>query len=115
MLTRPEQLFVRFDEIDWEDAGPGIRRKVMAYGDNLMAVHAAFEKGAVGPLHTHPHVQITLVRKGAFEVQIGGEKQVLREGDYFYIPSHVEHGGVALEETVLIDIFSPMRKEFVSR
>jgi quercetin dioxygenase-like cupin family protein len=115
MLTHSEQLFVRFDDIDWEVAGPGIRRKVMAYGDNLMAVHAAFEKGAVGPLHTHPHVQITLVRKGVFEVQIGGEKQVLREGDYFYVPSNIEHGGVALEETVLIDIFSPMRKEFVSR
>lgn len=114
MLTQSEQLFIRFDDIDWEVAGPGIRRKVMAYGDNLMAVHAAFEQGAIGPLHTHPHVQITLVRKGVFAVQIGAERQVLREGDYFYVPSHVEHGGQALEETVLIDIFSPMRKEFVS-
>lgn len=115
MLTQSEQLFVRFNDIDWEAAGPGIRRKVMAYGDNLMAVHAAFEKGAIGPLHAHPHVQITLVRKGVFEVQIGGERQVLREGDYFYVPSNVEHGGVALKETVLIDIFSPMRKDFVTR
>lgn len=115
MLTQFEQLFIRFDDIDWEVAGPGIRRKVMAYGDNLMAVHVAFEKGAIGPLHTHPHVQISMVRKGAFEVQIAGRREVLREGDFFYVPSEVEHGGVALEETVLIDIFSPMRQEFVAR
>lgn len=115
MLAQFEQPFIRFDDIDWEVAGPGIRRKVMAYGDNLMAVHAAFEKGAIGPMHTHPHVQITLVRKGVFEVQIGGERRVLREGDFFYVPSNVEHGGQALEETILIDIFSPMRQEFVSR
>lgn len=115
MLTTFEQPFIHFDAIAWEDLGAGVRRKIMAYGDNLMAVHVAFEKGAVGPLHTHPHVQITCVRSGAFAVQIGADRRVLRAGDFFYVPANIEHGGQALEDTVLIDVFSPMRKEFLPR
>lgn len=108
-----EQPFIPFDSIAWEELGAGVRRKIMAYGDNLMAVHVSFEQGAVGQLHRHPHVQITCVQSGAFEVQIGGERRVLRAGDFFYVPANVEHGGQALEPTVLLDMFSPMRKEFL--
>jgi quercetin dioxygenase-like cupin family protein len=113
MLTAKEQLFVQFEQIAWQQVTEGIRRKVMAYGDQLMAVHVEFKKGAVGSLHSHPHVQLTNVQSGSFQVQIGSEIRTLAAGDYFYVPSGVTHGAVALEDGVLLDMFSPMRADFV--
>jgi quercetin dioxygenase-like cupin family protein len=66
-------------------------------------------------VHQHYHSQITNVESGVFEVEIGGEKKVLKGGDAFYIPPHVLHGAVCLEAGVLIDIFSPMREDFVGQ
>ena len=85
----------------------------MAYDDRLMLVRVEFEKGAVGTLHSHPHTQITHVESGRFEVEIGGEKKILAAGDVFYVPPHVIHGAVCLERGTLIDVFSPMREDFI--
>lgn len=113
MIPILEQPFVPFASVAWEEMGDGVRRKIMAYGDQIMAVYVEFKKDSIGALHAHPHVQITCVRSGAFEVKIGDERRVLRAGDFFYVPSNVEHGGRAIEDCVLIDVFSPMRKEFI--
>jgi quercetin dioxygenase-like cupin family protein len=113
MFVGKEQLFVAFDSIPWEDQGGGVRRKVMAYGDQLMAAYVEFAAGAVGALHRHPHVQITFVKEGAFRVHIDGQESVLRGGDFYYIPSGLLHGATAIEAGVLVDIFSPMRAEFL--
>ena len=113
MLVNKEQLFVEFDSIAWEDKGGGIRRKVMSYGDQLMGVYVEFMRGSIGALHSHPHVQFTYIQKGAFRVSIGGKQQVLKTGDFYYIPTGVVHGAEALEDGVLLDVFSPMREDFV--
>jgi quercetin dioxygenase-like cupin family protein len=73
----------------------------------------SFDKGGVGTLHQHPHTQITHVESGVFEVEIGEEKKVLKAGDAFYIPPNIMHGAVCLEAGVLIDVFSPMREDFI--
>lgn len=85
----------------------------MAWDDKLMLVKVEFEKGGVGTLHQHYHSQISHVESGVFEVEIAGEKKVLQAGDVFYIPSNAIHGAVCLEAGVLIDVFSPMREDFV--
>ncbi len=113
MLVEKEQRFVPGDSIAWEDRGGGIRRKIMAYGDRLMAVYVEFKRGAVGASHRHPHVQVTYIQSGSFTVHIEGEARVLRGGDCYYIPAEVEHGVEALEDSVLIDVFTPMREDFV--
>ncbi|HEV7783551.1 MAG TPA: cupin domain-containing protein [Chitinophagaceae bacterium] len=112
--TETVKVFIENDELPWETAGPGMRRKIMSYDERLMVVKVEFEKGAVGSLHQHHHTQITHVERGSFEVEIGGEKKVLKGGDAFYIPPNVVHGAVCLEPGVLIDIFSPMREDFVN-
>ena len=58
------------DEAVAEDLGDGVRRKVVAYHENLMCVEVHFEQGAVGALHSHPHEQITYVLSGKFEFDI---------------------------------------------
>ena len=110
-----EQLFIHFRDIAWEDLGSGIRRKVMAYGESLMAVYLEFTKGAVGSIHSHPHVQIAFVVSGSVELTIAGEKRVLGSGDFYYVPSGVEHGSLALDDSVVVDIFTPMRADFLPR
>ena len=105
--------FIAGNDIDWQVMAPGVKRKIMAYDERLMLVRVEFEKGGVGTLHSHPHTQITHVESGEFEVEISGDKQVLKAGDVFYVPPHAIHGAVCLEAGVLIDVFSPMREDFI--
>jgi quercetin dioxygenase-like cupin family protein len=106
--------FVTDSELAWEDLGGGLKRKVMAYDDNLMMVKVAFEKGGIGTLHSHVHTQMSYVESGEFEITIGERKQVLQQGDVYYIPPHVVHGALCLSAGMLVDIFTPMREDFVS-
>jgi quercetin dioxygenase-like cupin family protein len=76
-------------------------------------VKVKFEKGGIGILHQHYHSQVTHVESGVFEVEIDGEKKMLKAGDAFYIPTNVLHGAVCMEAGVLIDVFSPMREDFI--
>ncbi|TMI72781.1 MAG: cupin domain-containing protein [Bacteroidetes bacterium] len=112
--SEPVKVFIENREVPWEIVAPGMRRKIMAWDERLMVVKVEFEKGAVGTLHQHHHSQITHVENGIFEVEIDGEKKILTTGDAFYIPSNVMHGAVCLEAGVLIDIFSPMREDFIN-
>ncbi len=112
--TESVKVFIENNDVPWEVTAPGIRRKIMSYDERLMVVKVEFENGAVGTLHQHHHSQITHVESGSFEVEIGGEKKVLNGGDAFYIPPNVMHGAVCLSPGVLIDIFSPMREDFVN-
>ncbi len=108
-----EKVFIENGSIPTEQVDPGVSRKIMAYDDRLMLVKVNFEKGGIGTLHHHPHSQISHVESGVFEVEIDGQKKVLNSGDAFYIPPNVVHGAVCLEAGVLIDVFSPMREDFI--
>lgn len=111
--TETTKVFIKDKDIPWEQMDTHIKRKIMAYDDNLMVVKVAFEKGGVGNLHQHYHSQITHVQSGSFEVEIDGVKKILSAGDGFYIPPNIMHGAVCMEAGVLIDVFSPMREDFV--
>jgi quercetin dioxygenase-like cupin family protein len=111
--TIEKKVFIEDNQVPWQVVGKGVKRKIMAYDKSLMVVKVAFEAGGIGTVHEHYHSQITHVESGRFEVEIGGEKKVLSGGDAYYIPPHVLHGAVCLEDGVLIDVFSPMREDFV--
>ena len=112
--TETGKVFIENRDIPWEVTAPGIRRKIMAWDEKLMMVKVEFEKGGVGTLHQHFHSQITHIEKGVFEVEIDGVKKLLSAGDGFYIPPNTMHGAVCMEAGVLIDVFSPMREEFIN-
>lgn len=105
--------FIEDESIEWQNTDDGISRKIMAYDPGLMLVKFKFEQGAIGKLHRHPHVQITHVQSGLFEVEIAGEKKILKESDGFSVPSNELHGVRCLAAGVLIDTFSPMREDFI--
>jgi quercetin dioxygenase-like cupin family protein len=106
-------VFTENDIVKWTNVAPGVKRAILAYDESVMLVKVKFEKGAIGALHHHPHVQISYVESGQFEVEIGGLKKILNKGETFFAPSNVWHGVICLEEGVLMDTFSPMRKDFI--
>ena len=113
-MEKSAHRFVEDRNVPWEDMGKGLKRKILAYNRNVMMACVSFEKGAVGAVHSHPHTQVTYVRQGSFEVVIGSEKSTVHSGDSFVVPSGVKHGVVALEGGCLIDVFSPMREDFIA-
>ncbi len=100
-------------EMPWQDAGPGIKRQIMAYDGQLMMVKVQFETGAVGTPHTHYHSQATYVASGRFMLTIGESRRELGPGDGYYVEPDMLHGCECLEDGVLIDTFSPMRQDFL--
>lgn len=111
--TEQSNLFQFSEELPWEEAAPGIQRQVYGYDKQVMMVKVKFEKEAVGAVHEHYQVQVSYVESGVFELTIGGETKVLRQGDGYFVPPHTLHGAVCLEAGVLIDVFSPYREDFL--
>ena len=112
-MTQKDQRWLFNQNVVGQPAGEGVTRFVKSYTDEVMVVENHFKKGAVGALHSHPHTQITYVVSGEFEFTIDQEKKVVRAGDTMLKKDGVIHGCVCLEEGVLLDIFSPMREDFV--
>ena len=108
-----KNIFIEDHQVSWEEIDPGVKRKIMAYNDDLMMVKVRFDKGGVGSPHHHSHSQISHVESGQFEIEINGSKKILRTGDAFYVPPNVMHGALCLEAGTLIDVFSPMREDFI--
>ena len=106
-------MFFKNEECKITQCDPGVTRKVLAYEKDMMLCEITFEKDAVGQLHTHPHVQCSYILEGSFLFTVGDEKQLVKAGDSLYIPSGVTHGVSCVESGKLLDIFTPMRDEFV--
>ena len=96
-----------------EEVGPGLHRTILGHDENLMLVKVWFDKGAVGERHSHPHSQVAYVVEGKFEVYIDGKTEILGPGGCFFVPSGAEHGAVCLEAGILLDMFSPARRDFL--
>jgi len=91
----------------------GVLRQVLSENPTLMVVSFKFEEGAVGKLHSHPHVQSTYVEAGRFKFTLDGKSSEVGPGDSFVIPSNAEHGCVCLEAGRLVDTFTPRRDDFL--
>ena len=100
-------------EIPFKDLGGGVSRRVLSHNEELMTVEVAFEEGSVGAVHTHPHVQCSYVLSGRFSYVVEGEAVILGPGDSIVVPGGLLHGTTCLEKGVLLDIFTPERKDFL--
>ena len=114
-MERRNESFVFARSLEMTDLGGGIKRKILAYGDDLMQVEVHFEKGAVGAMHTHPHTQLTYVLSGKFEFTINGITKTVKAGDTLFKLPNVPHGCVCTEAGVLLDTFTPAREDFLNK
>ena len=113
-MERVSEKYILTDQMEWEDLGGGVARKFLGRDNQIMMVLVKFEKGAEGTPHHHFHTQATYCAKGKFEFEIAGVKQIVKEGDGVYIEPNLVHGAVCLEAGVLIDVFSPVREDFLT-
>ena len=93
----------------------GVRMKMLTHGERTLFSEFRFVKGAVIPVHSHPHEQTGYVVKGAMKFTVDGEVMVAREGDCWNLPSNVPHGAEALEESIVIEVFSPVREDYLPK
>ena len=112
-MNHKDEQWIFFKDIEGENVAAGVVRKVLAYCDNAMCAVNEFEKGAIGALHSHPHTQITYVAEGRFRFTIGDEVKEIAKGDTLCKQDGVKHGCECLEKGVLVDFFTPMRKDFI--
>lgn len=104
----------RWDEIPLEKVTEMISRKVVT-GEREMLAQIYLKKGCVVPMHSHESEQITYVLQGALRFLIGGEHVTVREGEVLVIPSWVEHQAEALDDTFELDVFSPIRQDWIDK
>ena len=97
----------------WEDAEPGVRRRILQAQGGLMLMEVQFAADAAGYVHNHIHEQISYCITGKFEYSLDGRVHVLSAGESIYVPSNARHGAKALEAGTLIDVFTPLREDLL--
>ena len=89
-----------------------ISRKIVT-GDREMLAQIYLKRGALVPMHQHTSEQMTYVLQGALKVLVGSEETIVREGEVLHIPAGASHQIEALEDTFELDVFSPVREDWV--
>ena len=93
---------------------PGLTRRVLAYNDKLFLAEHRMVKGWAGAMHSHPHDQIVYVVRGHLKVNCLGKSFELRTGDTFVVRGGVQHGASAIEDSLVIDVFTPCREDYIT-
>src|SRR5882724_5671977 len=110
--VKPDQW--NWAEVNSEELADGIKRQ-MIVGENLMICRLTIAPNVVTPAHDHFHEQMTMVERGQVRFIIGEDEVIAGSGDILFFPSGCWHGATMLdEEVVLIDIFTPIREDFLS-
>ena len=97
----------------FEDVLPGVRRKTLCYGRETLITEFRLAEGHELPRHGHPHEQTGYLVSGRLRFTIGEETREVDPGDSWCIPSGVTHGAVVLEDSVAVEVFSPVRVDFL--
>ena len=102
----------RWDEIALEKVTEMISRKIVS-GEREMLAQIYLKRGALVPIHAHDSEQMTYVLQGSLRFLVDGEEIIVREGEVLHIPSRLPHQAEALEDTLELDVFSPVRTEWL--
>jgi len=107
-------MFEKLSNTGYCPALEGIERKTLVHGENTLMTEFRLRKGAVLPWHSHPHEQTGYLVKGRLRLRIGAEEYEAHPGDSWSIPGGVEHGADILEDSVAIEVFSPVREDYLA-
>ncbi len=104
-------MFQQFSNIAGKEIAPGFFSKLI-HTENNTINFLEVKAGSTIPLHQHPHEQSSFVLEGEFEMTVNGESRILNTNQFALIPGGVVHGGRAISDCKLIDIFSPVREDY---
>ena len=111
-MDKPTVRLHRWDEIALDKVTEMISRKIVT-GEREMLAQIYLKRGALVPMHSHESEQMTYILQGALKFLINGEEITVREGEVLHIPSWVPHQAEALEDTFELDLFSPIRQDWL--
>lgn len=100
---------------DYVKVFDGIKRKTMVHGNNTLLTEFILSKGKTLPMHSHPEEQTGYLVSGHIILIIDGDRHEMKPGDSWAIPSNVEHGAETLENSVAVEIFSPVREDYIPK
>jgi quercetin dioxygenase-like cupin family protein len=103
-----------WENVNKEAVNDRMWRKIVT-GERVMATQLWFLKGCVIPLHHHESEQISLILQGAMKFELEGREVTVRAGEVLVIPSNVPHSALAVDDTVGMDIFSPIRHDWLDK
>ena len=111
-MSSPTPRLFRWDEIALEKITEMISQKIVA-GEREMLAQIYLKRGALVPMHSHESEQMTYILQGALRFHVAGEEIIVREGEVLHIPSGTPHQAEALEDTFELDVFSPIRHDWL--
>jgi quercetin dioxygenase-like cupin family protein len=103
-----------WDSVPLEVLSDLISRKVI-WGEKEMVAQVFIKKGGVVPVHHHESEQISYVLQGVLRFELEGKEIVVRAGDVLTIPSNVPHSAVSIEDSLSLDVFSPIRADWLAK
>ena len=102
----------RWDEIALAKVTEMLSQKIVT-GEREMIAQTYLKRGALVPIHSHDSEQMTYVLQGALRFLVGGEEVIVREGEVLHVPAHTPHQAEALDDTFELDVFSPIRQDWI--
>jgi quercetin dioxygenase-like cupin family protein len=106
-------MFATADPEGFVTVAPGVRRKTLCFGRETLLAEFRLDGGHDLPRHAHPHEQTGYLVSGRLALTIGEETRDLAPGDSWCIAGDVEHGARVLEDAVAVEVFSPLREDFL--
>jgi quercetin dioxygenase-like cupin family protein len=106
MITRPDP--TRFRELI-----DGVRLNTRAHGERTLLGEFQIDRGAVIPVHKHPNEQTGYLVSGRLAFTVEGARSIVGPGDAWCLPGGTEHGAEALEDTLVVEVFSPLREDYL--
>jgi quercetin dioxygenase-like cupin family protein len=106
-------MFSRKNKDGYHSPLEGIDQKTLVYGSKTLMAEFRLQKGSVLPRHTHPHEQTGFLVSGRIRLHMGDQSYACEPGDSWCVPGDVEHGADVLEDAVAIEVFSPVREEYL--
>ena len=98
----------------WIEICPGIKRQTVTSGKTMYQMLATLVAGSKMPEHQHPQEQIVHILAGRMKLIVSGTPHEMKPGDSFYLAANVPHAVETMEETRVLDTFSPPRGEYLA-
>ena len=101
-----------WDQVEKEQLSPTFARQVI-HGETMTVARVYLRKGCAVPEHSHHNEQISMLEQGALKFVVAGVEKVVNAGEVLRIPPHVPHSAEALEDSIAVDLFSPIREDWI--
>ncbi len=106
-------MFEKRSAVGYMLAVKGVEQKTLVYGEKTLMVEFRLHRGALLPLHAHPHEQTGYLVSGRILLTVGEEVHEVVAGDSWCIAGGVKHGAEIIEDSVAVEVFAPVRKEYL--